>query len=205
MRVLTLSIALALLPLAGCAANAPAAVVSDSERSLWAAPVKPSANLYRVDPLLYRSKQPQAQDIADIRALGIKSIIDMRLSDRQDRELLQDQQDLTLFSRPLHTENITPEQVADILYLIERQQQTQTPVLVHCQHGADRTGLIVAMYRIIRQGWSIEAAKTEMQQGPYGYHSMWQNIDHMFNPQTIGQIKAEYARLKSSAAVPTQP
>ena len=57
--------------------------------------------------------------------------------------------------------------------------------LVHCYHGADRTGLIVASYRVIYQNWDLNEAKREMQQGPYGYHSVWKNIDNFFNDKKI--------------------
>ena len=46
-------------------------------------------------------------------------------------------------------------------------------VLVHCQHGADRTGTMCALYRILRQDWKVEDAITEMKDGGYGYHSIW--------------------------------
>ena len=62
--------------------------------------------------------------------------------------------------------------MADILWQI-KQHQKNGAVLVHCYHGADRTGLIVASYRVIYQHWDLNEAKREMQQGPYGYHSVW--------------------------------
>ncbi len=36
------------------------------------------------------------------------------------------------------------------------------PVLVHCEQGFHRTGLMVAAYRIGRLGWSLETAIDEM-------------------------------------------
>jgi len=47
---------------------------------------------------------------------------------------------------------------------------------LHCQHGADRTGLITALYRIVYQGWSKDQALEEMLQGGFGYHAVWGNI-----------------------------
>lgn len=62
------------------------------------------------------------------------------------------------------------DEVADILWQINNIKNGA--VLVHCYHGADRTGLIVASYRVIYQNWDLNEAKREMQQGPYGYHSV---------------------------------
>ena len=36
------------------------------------------------------------------------------------------------------------------------------PVFVHCKHGADRTGTMVAFYRILFEGWSKDEAIREM-------------------------------------------
>jgi hypothetical protein len=41
------------------------------------------------------------------------------------------------------------------------------PILVHCQHGADRTGFMVAIYRIVIEDWSKEAAECELLNGGY--------------------------------------
>ncbi len=64
-------------------------------------------------------------------------------------------------------------------------------MLVHCYHGADRTGLVVAMYRVIYQGWSLDAARSEMIDGGYGFHSMWQDIAGFLTPQNEALVRTE--------------
>ena len=66
---------------------------------------------------------------------------------------------------------------------------------MHCYHGADRTGLIVAMYRVIYQNWDLNEAKREMQQAPYGYHSIWKNIDNFFTEENVTKIKVRLNEL----------
>ena len=68
------------------------------------------------------------------------------------------------------------------------------PVLVHCQHGSDRTGTMVALYRIVVQGWSKEAALIEMTQGGYGFHPMWQNLTLYVMQLDVESLKAELAK-----------
>lgn len=58
----------------------------------------------------------------------------------------------------------------DILHALTIIKNTQTPLLIHCWHGSDRTGTIVAAYRIVFQNWSKAQAIDEMIHGGYGYH-----------------------------------
>lgn len=163
-----------------------------SER--WATPVKHDANLYRIDDKLYRSEQPVAEDGEAIVKLGIQSVINLRFFDRNDDDHLK-AHGLTLLNRPLLSWSIKPKEIAEILYLIEKQQQNGA-VLIHCYHGADRTGLIAGMYRIIYQGWPVEEAKAEMQHGPYGYHSIWKNIANLFTEEKVKQVKTHLEALR---------
>ena len=166
--------------------------VVQSER--WATPVKHDANLYRIDDKLYRSEQPVAEDGEAIVKLGIQSVINLRFFDRNDDDYLK-AYGLTLLNRPLLSWSIKPKEIAEILYLIEKQQQNGA-VLIHCYHGADRTGLIAGMYRIIYQGWTAEEAKAEMQHGPYGYHSIWKNIANLFTEEKVKQVKTQLEALR---------
>ena len=161
----------------------------------WATPVKQDANLYRLDDKLYRSEQLTRSDAAAVQSLGIKSVINLRFFDRDDNETALSGSGIALFNKPLLTWRIKPKHIAETLYLIE-QRQKQGPVLIHCYHGADRTGLISGMYRVIYQNWPIEEAKREMQQGPYGYHSIWRNIANMFTEEKVAKVREELARIR---------
>jgi len=173
MRRLLLCLLASGLPIA-CSSAPPDNGNKAVQSARWATPVKHDANLYRIDDKLYRSEQPVAEDGEAIVKLGIQSVINLRFFDRNDDDHLKEH-GLTLLNRPLLSWSIKPKEIAEILYLIEKQQQNGA-VLIHCYHGADRTGLIAGMYRIIYQGWPVEEAKAEMQHGPYGYHSIWKNI-----------------------------
>jgi protein tyrosine/serine phosphatase len=58
----------------------------------------------------------------------------------------------------IYFKGITPARLIEIVNLI---RQLQKPVLVHCQHGEDRTGLVIAAYRVLAQGWTKEQAMSE--------------------------------------------
>lgn len=188
-----LTLLLLALPLSAFAAD-PASVPLE-KRSRWATSVKQDANLYRIDDKLYRSEQPVADDGDTIERLGIKSVINLRYFDRNDNDTHLKNRGLTLFNRPLRSWRIKSEDIAQTLYLIEKQQR-QGAVLIHCYHGADRTGLISGMYRIIYQGWTVADAKEEMLHGPYGYHSIWKNIANLFTEKTVKQVRQHLAELR---------
>ena len=141
-----------------------------------------------MDNLLYRSEQLIADDVATVEQLGIKSVINLRFFNRKDNESILTGRGIDLLNQPLLTWHIKPEDIAKVLYII-KQQQRKGAVLVHCYHGADRTGLIIGMYRIIYQGWLIEVAKKEMQQGNFGYHSIWKNLDNLFTEENVDKVK----------------
>ena len=67
------------------------------------------------------------------------------------------------------------------------------PVFVHCKHGADRTGTMVAIYRIVVEGWSKEDAIKEMRQGGFGYHEVWKMLPEFIRELNVEEIKKQLA------------
>jgi protein tyrosine phosphatase (PTP) superfamily phosphohydrolase (DUF442 family) len=142
----------------------------------WAAPVAVAGvpNLHRVAPNFYRSAQP---DAGGFKALakdpGVKTVVSLRAFNSD--EPLAEGTGIKLVRIKIHTWNIETEDVVKALAAIHRAQAVG-PVLLHCQHGADRTGLITALYRVLYEGWTKDAALAEMQNGKFGYHAVWGNI-----------------------------
>ena len=147
MTKITLKFFLFLLPLLPIWGQTPATVIHTE------------ANLYQVDSLLYRSEQLVKADKEVILRTPIKTIINLRYFTRsKDRKVFSPADGITLINHPLLTWRISPKDIAQVLQRIRKAQQ-QGAVLIHCYHAADRTRIMVAMYRIIYQGWSIAAAK----------------------------------------------
>jgi protein tyrosine phosphatase (PTP) superfamily phosphohydrolase (DUF442 family) len=72
------------------------------------------------------------------------------------------------------------------------------PLFVHCQHGADRTGIAVASYRVAVEGWSPADAAAEMTEGGFGFHTIWSRLAR--------QVRAlDPARLRRAVASPAPP
>jgi protein tyrosine/serine phosphatase len=141
----------------------------------WATKIEISGvqNLYKITDNLYRSQQPSEAGFKALKEhLGIKTVINLRAF-HSDKEKLSG---LGLLNEELSvkTWHIEDEDVVNVLSLLRKKENG--PFLIHCQHGADRTGLMSAMYRIVGQGWTKEDAITEMVNGGYGFHAMWSNI-----------------------------
>lgn len=175
-------------PVSCAKASQMAEPVSMERNRLWAAPmqVKGLPNLFQVTPDLYRSAQPDETGMANAKKMGIKTVLSLRSSNKDPS--LSAGTGLTLRRVPLATWDISDEEIIAALSIIH---SSPKPVLVHCLHGADRTGLIIAMYRMVFQDWSKEKAKDELLHGNYGFHGIWTNIPKKIDDTDIAAIKAE--------------
>ncbi len=139
----------------------------------WATPtaIPGLKNFYKVDDRLYRGAQPDTAGMQALAALGIRNILSLREfhTDVQAAAVSQ----LVLYQVTMNAGRIRDDDVVAALRII---RDAQGPIYVHCWHGSDRTGTVVAMYRMIFQGWSREAAIDELVNGGYGYHAVYANI-----------------------------
>ena len=152
----------------------------------WAVPMERAGlpNLHRVDAKLYRSAQPTAEGMTNLVALGVKTVVNLRDNHSDSDEI----GGLPLAAKRIEIATWNPkvEQVKAFLAIMD--DTNAVPVLVHCQHGADRTGTMCALYRILRQDWKVEDAITEMKDGGYGYHSIWFHLPR-FIRKTAKELK----------------
>lgn len=161
---------------------------SDTLRSSrWAAPldVPGLPNLHKVSGALYRSAQPTEQGMREAEKLGIRTVLSMRSGDG-DAELAKGT-GLELKHVSMRAWNPTFNAAVAALRVIA---DSPGPVLVHCYHGADRTGMIVALYRMTFEDWKREDAIREMLEGGYGYHSMWRDIIKFLRTVDIDALRS---------------
>lgn len=167
----------------GCNAE----VVTRPEK--WAVPMTCAGvpNLHKVSDKLYRSAQPTAEGMTNLVALGIKTVVNLRDNHSDSDEI----GDLPLKARRIEifTANMKDKYVDEFLSIVD--DTNAVPVLVHCQHGADRTGTMCAMYRILREGWTVGDAIDEMKKGEYGYHSIWANLPRFIRKSAEKRTKAQ--------------
>jgi protein tyrosine phosphatase (PTP) superfamily phosphohydrolase (DUF442 family) len=137
----------------------------------WAVPVTVEGvpNLYRLTRNLYRSAQPTLQGFNHLRQMGIRIVINLRGG--EDDARAAPEMGFRLESVPLSAARIRHDSNVQILRVLGRAEEG--PILVHCQHGSDRTGMICALYRMVYQGWDRGKAIEEMRKGGYGFHAIW--------------------------------
>lgn len=129
-------------------------------------------NFYQVSTNLYRSAQPTAQGIHNLKQMGIKTIVNLR-SFHSDRDEIGK---INIGYEHIYMKAWHPEQEEVIRFLQIVTNPNRSPVLVHCHHGADRTGTMCAIYRIVVQDWTKEEAIREMTEGGFGFHEIWKNL-----------------------------
>jgi protein tyrosine phosphatase (PTP) superfamily phosphohydrolase (DUF442 family) len=129
-------------------------------------------NLHRVSAALYRGAQPTAEGMKQLAALGVKTVVNLRNHHSDEKALAGT--GLAYVSIPMDAWSVKTEHVVRFLQVVS--DPARQPVFVHCQHGADRTGTLVAAYRMTVLGWSAEDAIREMVDGGFGYHSIWRGL-----------------------------
>ena len=118
-------------------------------------------NFGQVNEHLYRGAQPDAAALENLKKLGVKTVINLRMSNDiwKDEEAQARCNGILCTNVPLRgMGRPTDEQINLVLSLINN---SAGPVFIHCQHGCDRTGTIVACYRIKHDNWSVEQALAE--------------------------------------------
>ena len=175
------------LSLSGCMTHPS---LAETERPQhWGGLISSPHNFYQISPDVFRSEQPSAELIPLLKQHNIGTVINLRARNA-DAKVLKDQP-FHLVHIPINTWAIDRNDLLTAMQSIQAAKQHHQKVLIHCYHGSDRTGATIAMYRIIYQNWSIDAAVAEMQQGGYGYHVLWKNIENLFRPENVKWIQQQ--------------
>ena len=133
-------------------------------------------NMQRVNESLYRGGHPTREGFARLHEMGIRTVVNVRGGDI-------DQNAMGDLSFDYHQRPMSPWSPRDedvIWFLRLATDQTLAPMFLHCQHGADRSGYLVAMYRVVIEGWDRQRAIAEMTADGMGFHDIyWGLIDYV--------------------------
>jgi protein tyrosine/serine phosphatase len=165
------------------------AIIAKSRPAVWATAIQTKGvdNFYKVSNELYRGKQPNAEGFKNLKEMGIKTIVNLREED-SDTKLIKNL-NIGYEAIPMKASKAKEEDVIKFLKIVTAKDKT--PVFVHCRRGADRTGLMCAVYRIAVQGWSKEDAIDEMINGGYRFSPLCMYLKDFINNLDIEKIRKE--------------
>ena len=159
----------------------------------WAPKVEPVLagvpNFYRVSGDLYRSAQPDMAGFGQLQTLGIRSVVSLRQT--VNDVPLAAGIGLSLSRVPMKSRYVGEKNGAKVVQAMRnvRAGMQAGPVLIHCHHGADRTGLVAALWRVLYEGWSRQQAIDELIEGGYGFHPIWSNIPRYLRRANLSDLR----------------
>ena len=173
--------------LVGCITSP--AIPSQQRPQHWGTMLNQRDNFYQISEHVFRSEQPTAELIPQLKIHHIDVVINLR-SRNADLNVLASS-DFKLVHIPIHTWAMSREDLLQVMRQIQQAKILNQKVLIHCYHGSDRTGASIAMYRIIFENWKIEDALSEMKHGGYGFHPVWIHIEKIFSPENVKWIQQQ--------------
>jgi len=131
-------------------------------------------NAAKVNENLYRGAAPDREGLQSLKKLGIKTIVDFRETSEYSEEAHS--LGFKYFRLPFgQTHPPSAEMIERFFSIITAPDNT--PVFVHCRAGQDRTGAMIALYRIRYEGWKNEDAYNEALY--FGFHPLYHGLANL--------------------------
>jgi tyrosine-protein phosphatase SIW14 len=144
-------------------------------------------NFHQVDEHVYRGAQPAGEGFQYLAKIGVKTVIDLRETDEraQAEESAVTAAGMKYVNVPMT--GLTPPTDAEIAKLLAILEDGGTGgVFVHCKQGVDRTGAVIAAYRIDHDHWDNGRALSEAKSvGMGSFQFPRQNFIRGFQPRAL--------------------
>jgi len=150
------------------------ALVAVSMLSATARATEDLPNFHQVGPGIYRGAAPTTAGLTKLKAMGIRTVVDLRIAPKtvKKEKAIAQGMGFNFINLPMGSEPPTQKQVNTLLATLKK--APGEPVFVHCQHGADRTGCMIGIYRETQQGWQWAPTFKEMRK--YGFNPRWTKL-----------------------------
>jgi protein-tyrosine phosphatase len=144
-------------------------------------------NFYQVDEHVYRGAQPTTEGFKYLATIGIKTVLDLREDGERATAEAQLVTSLGMQYVNVAMTGLTPPTLAEITRILALLEDgTAGVVFVHCMRGADRTGAVIAAYRIDHDHWdNSRALKEAMSFGMSFFQLPRQDFIRKFQPLPI--------------------
>ncbi len=131
-------------------------------------------NLYKINATLYRGGQPTEAGFRQLKAMGVKTVIDLRNDDRRAKNEGDSAKAAGLSFINIALSNFFGPKDEKIDAIIKQIMLADNqPVFIHCKRGSDRTGMVVAIYRMSHDGWTGKQANAEAKEFGFGWWQFW--------------------------------
>lgn len=166
-------------------------------------------NFYQVDQNVYRGAQPTGDGFRYLAKMGVKTVIDLREADRRSKseETAVTAAGMKYISVPMTGLAAPSEaQINQILGILEGDHRGDSgAVFVHCKRGADRTGVVIASYRIDQDGWdNAQALQEAKARGMARFQFPRMSYIRAFRPRTLNAKNDTPGNAVASTALSAQ-
>jgi hypothetical protein len=155
-------------------------------------PARGIRNFGEVTPTLYRGGQPSRTGLQTLAQMGIDIVVNT--SGRLDDDEGKDVKRLGMKYVVIHWHCPFPKDQAFARFLTVVHENPGKKIFVHCRLGEDRTGMMIASYRMAIEDWSAEDAMNEMRE--FGF-ARWH---HLICPALASYEKHFPEHLKNNPA-----
>lgn len=139
-------------------------------------------NFRQVNKSLYRGGKPNENGLRKLADLKVKTVISLQAVNEEERNLTKEL-GMHYISFPMSVYQ-KPEDELVMHFLSTALKTENQPVFVHCASGRDRTGAMIALYRVVVNGWGPKEAYKEAKR--YGF---WPYYDGAQLKEFIHQLK----------------
>jgi uncharacterized protein (TIGR01244 family) len=169
---------------------------------MFATDISGVPNFHQVDEHLYRGAQPTGEGFQNLAKLGVRTVIDLR--EPGDRVAVEEKAvtaaGMHYIHMPLNGYHApSSDEITELLTMLNKESG---PIFIHCRRGADRTGTVVACYRIACQNWTNDKALAEAKE----YGMSWTEISMQnFVRHFAASGRAVLAGIHAEAIAGTSP
>lgn len=129
----------------------------------------------QVEPGFWRGGLPRKRGLEQLKTMGVRTVVDLMDEDPKEWAKIAASLGITYVNIPLRrTRPIPPESIKQFLDIV--QDPANRPVYVHCRAGRDRTGAMIAIYRMQASNWSAAQAMREMK--TFGFNPMFKSLSN---------------------------